>query len=66
MRNFLTILLLVLIIASCQAPQQTETKVATDGSIDRTVLPIREPDPPVITELDARNVKAPARFEVKA
>ena len=35
-------------------------------SIDRTSLPIREPKTPAITELDARNVKAPPRFEVKA
>jgi hypothetical protein len=33
---------------------------------DRTVLPVPEPQPPVITELDARNVKAPPRFEVRA
>jgi hypothetical protein len=31
--------------------------------VDRTVLPIPEPKPPVITELDARNVKAPAIFD---
>jgi arylsulfatase len=29
------------------------------------VLPITEPSSPAITELDARNAKAPARFEVK-
>lgn len=34
--------------------------------LDRTVLPIPEPKPPVITELDVRNVKPPPRFEVKA
>src|SRR6184192_4527927 len=34
--------------------------------IDRTVLPVPEPEPPTITELDARNAKAPPRFEVKA
>ena len=34
--------------------------------IDRTVLPIPEPQPPTITELDARNAKPPPRFEVKA
>src|SRR5262245_20512535 len=32
----------------------------------RTVLPIREPKLPALTELDARNAKAPPRFEVKA
>jgi arylsulfatase len=30
------------------------------------VLPIAEPRRPVYTEIDARNVKAPPRFEVKA
>ncbi len=34
--------------------------------INRTVLPVPEPQPPTITELDARNAKAPPRFEVKA
>ncbi len=36
------------------------------GGIDRTVLPIAEPNYPHATELDARNAKAPPRFEVKA
>ena len=36
------------------------------GGIDRTVLPIAEPSPQRYTELDARNAKPPARFEVKA
>jgi arylsulfatase len=35
-------------------------------TIDRSVLPIREPAPPVYKELDARNAKAPPRWEVKA
>src|SRR4029077_20880023 len=34
--------------------------------VNRTVLPVPEPQPPTITELDARNVKPPPRFEVKA
>jgi arylsulfatase len=34
--------------------------------MERSVLPIAEPDPPTITELDARNAKAPPRVEVKA
>jgi arylsulfatase len=33
---------------------------------DRTVLPIQQPARPAIKELDARKVKAPARFDVKA
>jgi arylsulfatase len=36
------------------------------GKLDRTVLPIREPQSPRITEQDARKAKAPPRFEVKA
>jgi arylsulfatase len=33
---------------------------------DRTVLPLAEPKPQTYTELDARDAKPPARFEVKA
>jgi arylsulfatase len=36
------------------------------AQLDRSILPIKEPDYPVIKELDARNVKPPLRFEVKA
>jgi arylsulfatase A-like enzyme len=36
------------------------------AAVDRTVLPIQEPKRPVYTELDARNVKTPAHFQVKA
>jgi arylsulfatase A-like enzyme len=39
---------------------------AQDAPLDRTVLPIAEPKYPHITELDARKVKAPPRFEIKA
>jgi arylsulfatase A-like enzyme len=34
--------------------------------LNRTVLPIPEPDPPKYTELDVRNTTKPPRFEVKA
>ncbi len=34
--------------------------------LDRTVLPIPEPATPTITTLDARDAKAPPRFQVKA
>jgi arylsulfatase A-like enzyme len=34
--------------------------------LDRSVLPIRTPTPPVITELDASKVKAPTPFSVTA
>jgi arylsulfatase A-like enzyme len=36
------------------------------GQPDRSVLPIAEPAPVSITEMDARNATAPPRFEVKA
>jgi arylsulfatase A-like enzyme len=39
---------------------------AQEASIDRTVLPIPEPVYPPVTELDARNVKPPPFFQVKA
>jgi arylsulfatase A-like enzyme len=45
--------------------------VATDEAsaqekLDRTVLPVQEPQPPTSSELDARNATPPPRFEVKA
>src|SRR6478735_8659670 len=36
------------------------------SAIDRTILPIVEPTQASITEMDARNAKAPERFEIKA
>lgn len=36
------------------------------AELDRTVLPIQQPPPPVYKELDARNVKPPPPFAVKA
>jgi len=36
------------------------------AALDRTVLPIPEPEPPVSDVLDVRNATAPARFQVKA
>jgi arylsulfatase len=41
------------------------TSIAAD-TLNRTVLPIPEPKRPTYTELDARDAKAPPRFEVKA
>jgi arylsulfatase len=37
-----------------------------EPALDRSVLPVAEPKRPTYTEIDARNVKAPPRFEVKA
>jgi arylsulfatase A-like enzyme len=47
-------------------PARASTERAGNDALDRTVLPIPEPQPPTITELDVRNAKAPPRFEVKA
>lgn len=46
----------------------TETRAAVPGAvrIDRTVLPITEPEYPPIKELDVSKAKAPPRFAVKA
>jgi arylsulfatase len=55
----------MLVVAASCAKKESDT-VAADGGLDRTVLPIHEPAPATIKELDARNAKAPPRFEVKA
>ena len=52
------------LIASLFAAFPGSSVAAAD--LDRTVLPIPEPSPPTITTLDARDAKAPPRFEVKA
>jgi arylsulfatase A-like enzyme len=49
---------------SCETKQKATQ--SSQGGIDRAVLPIKEPTYPAITELDARNAKAPARFQVTA
>jgi arylsulfatase A-like enzyme len=55
--------ILALLAALGVAPSAGQQGAET---LDRTVLPIPEPKPPVYTELDARNVKPPPRFEVKS
>ena len=47
----------------CAAPLLAQTKGA---ALDRTVLPIPEPQRQPITEMDARKATPPPRFEVKA
>jgi hypothetical protein len=55
------------LLSSCQQSKTGEAKVESlAGEMDRTVLPIKEPDYPFDTTLDARNAKAPPRFEIKA
>ena len=61
------IALAICALSGCAKPQEQEAaKPAPSGELDRTSLPIAEPDPPKYKELDARNTKAPPRFEVKA
>lgn len=52
-------------LAMTPAAEAQSTRSAR-RQVDRSVLPIHEPEPPTITELDARKAKAPNRWEVKA
>lgn len=61
--NILLLLSAVLVIGS--RAQAAEKKPET-FTPDRTLLPIAEPDYPRSTVLDARDAKAPPRFEIKA
>jgi arylsulfatase A-like enzyme len=56
-------LVLIVLALACNAPA---SKPGPADGLDRTVLPIPEPDYPHSTVLDARDAKAPPRFEVKA
>ena len=53
-------------LAGCSPAQQKPASppATAGGAIDRTVLPVVPPAPSPITEIDARNVKVPERFEV--
>jgi arylsulfatase len=71
-KTIIKALLLSLVVFTFGCTTQTQQKAEKKGlggspdGMDRSVLPIREPSNPVITELDARKAKAPPRFEVKA
>jgi arylsulfatase len=59
--------ILALLVAGALAfPLASAAQGPAKAGPDRTVLPIPEPKRPLYKELDARNVKAPPRFEVKA
>ena len=64
----LSVALTLSAMVGCGGSQQERTSqpAGVEAGLDRTVLPIAEPDYPRATELDARNAKAPPRFEVKA
>jgi arylsulfatase A-like enzyme len=64
-------LIAVTVFVACNNSKTTESNetaatAASGGDMDRTVLPIKEPARQTYKELDARNAKAPARFDVKA
>jgi arylsulfatase A-like enzyme len=58
----------LLFVAACSGSKPAAPPPSAGGAaaMDRTVLPIHEPTYPSITELDARKVTPPPRFEVKA
>ncbi len=63
---------MLLLTSACSSKPQPEMASAATAqpgaepaAIDRTVLPLREPSYPPITELDARKATPPPRFEVK-
>src|SRR6187397_305132 len=70
MRTQISFILFALCFLVACSDQKNETSATAEttgnGDLDRTVLPIKEPTYPEDTTLDARNAKAPARFEVKA
>jgi len=59
-RNAVNTTIGVALSAACAASAAAQT------AMDRTTLPIPEPKRPVVTEIDARKVKMPPHFEVKA
>jgi len=63
MTTIRTLTLLLVATALHAAPAVSQPRTATP---DRTSLPIAEPKRPVYTEIDARKVTPPPRFEVKA
>ena len=66
MKKIFVLGLLSLLLTFFNGCQEGEETKQTGDQLDRTVLPIKEPVRPTYTELDARDVTPPARFEVKA
>jgi arylsulfatase A-like enzyme len=65
--KFLSMVVLAGLFYSCGPRQEDQPQTSSiSDALDRTALPIKEPTYPNDTTLDARNGKAPARFEVKA
>jgi len=65
--KFLATLVLIGLLYGCNTQtQDKQTVSSSNGEMDRAILPIQPPKRDAITELDARNVKTPELFEVKA
>lgn len=57
---------MALVLLAAGAVLAVTLNTAAADKLDRTILPITEPKPPVCTELDVRKATPPPRFEVKA
>jgi len=65
--GLLTLIAIATLTFGCTPATNTETASSnSEQGIDRTVLPIPEPKRQTYKELDARNAKPPARWEVTA
>jgi arylsulfatase A-like enzyme len=67
-KNIVLALLTISVMAfvlPVQAKQDLNPSQLADAKLDRTVLPIQPPKQKAITEMDARKVAKPPRFEVK-
>lgn len=64
--KILAILALVGLLYGCNLQAEEKQTVTASEVIDRSVLPIQPPKRDPITEMDARNVETPERFDIKA
>ena len=64
--SWVLIAMTVFAFSCTQQGNEGTTSSTTSDGFDRTTLPIKEPARQIYKELDARNAKAPARWEVKA
>lgn len=66
--RFLSLITLISlsVLMSCEPKKPEPVASQNPEGLDRTVLPIREPDRPRYSELDVRNTTPPPRFDLKA
>ena len=65
MNNLSKFLVLICVLSIVACTNQKPAKKTESGELDRTILPLKEPTPPLYTELDVRNATPPPHFEVK-